>query len=118
MLGYRLERYLHDQAKPLDQYIPVLRKEFPLGGKPLSTPGSKPEEPSLVQLQLDKPAAWVARLDGLAIVNAMKGENVYPFGLHVQLPEGPKPLPETGDVAEIIKEGINDLQDCIDAMKD
>ena len=43
LLGYRMERHLHDQASPLDQYIPVLRKEFPLGGKTLGNPGNHDE---------------------------------------------------------------------------
>lgn len=111
LLGYRLERFLHDQASPLDQYIPALRKTFPLGGTTLSNAGGTVEGP-LASSTLNKPAAWVARLDGLAIVNAIKGNNNYPFGLP------PTQLPATGAEADVMKEGIVDLFDCIDAMKD
>ncbi|MFZ3165988.1 MAG: hypothetical protein WA130_00120 [Candidatus Methanoperedens sp.] len=107
LLGYRLERHLHDQATPLDKYIPVLRKKFPLGGKTLSNPESI-DQPSTTQV--NKPEDWVARLDGLAIVNAIKGKNDYPFGLKLPAPGHPD--------AEAIKKGIDDLLDCFDAMKD
>jgi hypothetical protein len=111
LLGYRLERFLHDQVTPLDQYVPALRKAFPLGGTTLSNPGGMAQGPEASSTS-NKPAEWVARLDGLAIVNAVKGGNDYPFGL------APAQLPPTGADADMMKEGIVDLSDCVDAMKD
>lgn len=108
LLGYKLERFLHDQATPLDKYIPALRGAFPLGGTSLGNPGS-PNKPAATQA--GKPAEWVARLDGLAVVNAVKGGNAYPFGLTGQ-------LPGAGAEADALRAGIVELQDTLDAMKD
>ncbi|MEO7982461.1 MAG: hypothetical protein ABI688_00135 [Bacteroidota bacterium] len=109
LLGYRLERHLHDQPIPLDKYIPALRGTFALGGTTVTNPGDDHDLPTATQK--NKPAGWVAKLDGLAIVNMIKsGKNQYPFGI--------KGLPATGDEATIIREGIDDLFDCFDAMKD
>jgi len=106
LLGYKLERMLHDQATPLDKYIPVLRGLFPLGGTALANPGN-PNGPA--STQSGKPAEWVSRLDGLAIVNAIKGGNNYPFGSGQ--------LPAAGAEATAIQAGISELQDTLDAMK-
>ena len=113
LLGYRLERHLHDQATPLDKYIPVLRKEFPLGGKTISNPGSTADQPSTTQE--NKPETWVARLDGLAIVNEIKGKDDPSWLIWLTQLLGSAVLPAD---AEAIKEGTDDLLDCIDAMKD
>jgi hypothetical protein len=108
LLGYRLERYLHDQSTPLDKYIPYLRAAFPLGGKILANAGNAHEQSSITQA--NKPADWIARLDGLAIVNAIKSGKSYPFNI--------AQLPSAGAEAGSIQEGIDELTDCIDAMKD
>lgn len=110
LLGYRLERHLHDQAKPLDKYISEFRKAFPLGGKMISNPASTDQSSAN---QGNKPASWVARLDGLALINEIKDKKDYPSWLTQLL--GPAVLQAD---AVAIKEGTDDLLDCIDAMKD
>ncbi len=107
LLGYRFERYLHDQPSPLDKVIPKFRSAFPLNGKRISNPGNSTEQPSTSDDQ--KPEEWVARMDGLALVNASTGQNPYPFGLRLNT------IP---DEDKIIRRGIDDLIDAVDAMKD
>ena len=108
LLGYRLERHLHDQPFPLDKHIPALRGKFSLGGTTVPNPGDDHDLPTATQE--NKPDGWTARLDGLAIVNEIKSGRPYPFGI--------KALPPTGDEATAIQQGIDDLFDCFDAMKD
>ncbi|MBO9565207.1 MAG: hypothetical protein J7621_20695 [Niastella sp.] len=107
LLGYRFERFLHDQPVPLDKYIGPLRGAFPIGGRTIGNPGNANDTSAT---QSHKPATSVARLDGLAMINAIKGGAAYPFGIGQ--------LPSTGADADVLKAGIADLTDCIDAMKD
>lgn len=107
LLGYRFERYLHDQQTPLDKYIVPLRAAFPIGGRTIANPGNANDTSAT---QSNKPATWVARLDGLAMINAIKGGTNYPFNI--------AQLPQTGADADVLQTAIADLNDCVDAMKD
>jgi hypothetical protein len=107
LLGYRLERGLHDRHAPLelDRFIQPLRKAFPLVADRLATTVTDPDVP------IEEVAARNV-VDGLRVVehvNAHPGP--YPFGKH---------LPSDATAAEraAIEEEVERLRDVNDAIAD
>ena len=100
LLGYQLERYLHDENIEANQYITELRAAFPLVSNATDNTGG------------DSVEAVEARnvVNGAAIVKAVTEDgNSYPFGIG---------LPTTGAVATAIKAGIDQILDDMDAISD
>lgn len=110
LLGYYLERGLHDQADLfLDSLIFELRKQFPLAGNRL-----KPTRDTNVSIE-----AVEARnvVDGLALVEHVQQlpeeDQTYPFGLEDKLPSLTDPLA----VAAVNKE-VDKIRNINDAVAD
>jgi hypothetical protein len=135
LLGYRLERDLHDGgAEELDSYIYQLRKLFPLNSNKLQStqiaegrPASTPEEAERNEEEEDALSgdAAVAKIearnvvDGLALLDHIRktGKNDYPFGFG--LGNGPAQL-ETASPGQsaAINAAIRQLENVRDAVAD
>lgn len=111
LLGYRLERGLHDRhgRVELNRFIYALRKAFPLHADRLKS--TKTNDTVAIE---DIDARNV--VDGLKLVEYLKktGNQRYPFGVKIlqQLPE-PTPLE-----AQVINAEVNGLLDIYDALAD
>ncbi|MFL5740210.1 MAG: hypothetical protein ACJ75B_08330 [Flavisolibacter sp.] len=101
LLGARLERFLHDQAIPLDQYLVSLRAAYPLRAKTLARQDTKPDIPEVTEA--NRPDEWVTKLDGLTMINTENPLDSLQFA---------------GNDKQTVQDGIDDLKDCVDAMKD
>jgi hypothetical protein len=102
LLGYRLERSLHDAAAGLDQFIDVLRRLAPLDGAAATASG--PTE--------SVPATDV--VDGLALLR--KFHNDPNFWSTPGLP--PPGLPPPGNLRDRLTAAIKQLDDALDAVAD
>lgn len=106
LLGYRLERALHDHGGivEVDRFILPLRKAFPLLADRLSTTRTPANVPA-------EHAAGRTVVDGLALVEHVDAQpGGYPFG---------KPLPAaTVDEAAVIDAEVERLRDLHDAIGD
>jgi hypothetical protein len=135
LLGYRLERDLHDGgAEELDNYIYELRKLFPLNSNKLQStqiaegrPAATPEEDERNQEEedaLNGDAAVVkieARnvVDGLALLDHIRkvDKDEYPFGF--ELGDGPSQLKSAGPTqSAAINVAVGRLKNVRDAVAD
>ncbi|MCX6251741.1 MAG: hypothetical protein NTX61_13440 [Bacteroidetes bacterium] len=103
LLGYRFERSLHDYM--LDQYIQNFRTAFPFNAKTIPNPdgSSGPENPENTNAR--NPSYRLTLLNGKAIVDTINAVG-YPIdNLRI-------------DDKDKIEKCVDDLFDCVDAMKD
>ncbi|RAY12577.1 hypothetical protein DPM19_23530 [Actinomadura craniellae] len=110
LLGYRLERGLHDRHPDaeVDSFILALRGEFPLRAGKL--PETRPVEPVAIE-QVEARNV----IDGLALVRHLTRNDVpqsYPFGLDDRLPDADP------DQAAVITGEVVRLLDVHDALAD
>jgi hypothetical protein len=103
LLGYRFERFLHENR--LDQYISAFRSSFPYVTKTIPNPDGTDNPPNPETTSAQKPISMFSLLNGKAIADTIKNGNGYPANI---------PLGST----TIIQQGVDDLIDCLDAMKD
>lgn len=114
LLGYYLERELHDQNHSLtqvDYYIHKLRKAFPLSSDKIKS--TKTEDTDAIE-------AIEANnvVDGLQLINHIKtsGKNTYPFGKSV-LPNSGADAPSE-EIKTAINEQVKNIMNLNDAVAD
>lgn len=114
LLGYFLERELHDQNHSLirvDYYIHLLRKAFPLSSDKIKS--TKTEDSDAIE------AIQASNVvDGLELINHItaSGKKTYPFGKSVLPNSGPDaPSPE---IKAAINEQVQNIMDLNDAVAD
>ncbi|MEL6391710.1 MAG: hypothetical protein AAFR97_03095, partial [Bacteroidota bacterium] len=107
LLGYRLERGLHDHQMQLDQYIYPLRTKFPLRANRLTDTALEDDEyDSVEQIAANNV------VDGLGLLEAERRPGAsYPWGT--------RGLPADGSpAAEAIKAEVEKIKDINDAVGD
>jgi hypothetical protein len=110
LLGYRLERGLHDRhaLAEVDEFIYELRRAFPLGARKLRKTAASA---GMATATADQVAARNV-VDGLALVDRVQktGDASYPFGLPLKS--------ATAAQRAVIDEEVDRLRDLRDAVAD